>query len=48
MNTVVRTVGSVIGSQVAVTLLASDTIGRTSIPAKSLHRHRCGSAPARP
>ena len=35
MNTVVRTVGSVIGSQVAVTLLASDTIGRTSIPAES-------------
>ena len=35
MNTVVRTVGSVIGSQVAVTLLASHTIGRTSIPAES-------------
>lgn len=35
MNTVVRTVGSVIGSQVAVTLLASQTIGSTSIPAES-------------
>ena len=35
MNTVVRTVGSVIGSQAAVTLLASETIGRTSIPAES-------------
>ena len=35
MNTVVRTVGSVIGSQAAVTLLASDVIAGTSIPAES-------------
>lgn len=35
MNTVVRTVGSVIGSQVAVTLLASKTIAGTSIPSES-------------
>ena len=35
MNTVVRTVGSVIGSQAAVTLLASDVIEGTSIPAES-------------
>jgi MFS family permease len=35
MNTVVRTVGSVIGSQVAVTLLASKTITGTAIPAES-------------
>jgi MFS family permease len=35
MNTVVRTVGSVIGSQAAVTLLASRTIGDTAIPAES-------------
>lgn len=35
MNTVVRTVGSVIGSQAAVTLLASDVIAHTSIPAES-------------
>lgn len=35
MNTVVRTVGSVIGSQVAVTLLAGKTITGTSIPSES-------------
>lgn len=35
MNTVVRTVGSVIGSQVAVTLLASTTIAGTSIPSEA-------------
>jgi MFS family permease len=35
MNTVVRTVGSVIGSQAAVTLLASRTIGHTGVPAES-------------
>ena len=35
MNTVVRTVGSVIGSQAAVTLLASEVIGDSSVPAES-------------
>ena len=35
MNTVVRTVGSVIGSQAAVTLLASEVIAGTDIPAES-------------
>jgi MFS family permease len=35
MNTVVRTVGSVIGAQAAVTLLASETIPGTAIPAES-------------
>ena len=35
MNTVVRTVGSAIGAQVAVTLLAAQTIAGTSIPAES-------------
>jgi EmrB/QacA subfamily drug resistance transporter len=35
MNTVVRTVGSAIGAQVAVTLLAVQTIGGTAIPAES-------------
>lgn len=35
MNTVVRTVGSAIGAQVALTLIASDTIAGTQIPAES-------------
>ena len=35
MNTVVRTVGSVIGSQVAVTLLATERIAGTNVPAES-------------
>ena len=35
MNTVVRTVGSAIGAQVAVTLLAVQTIAGTAIPAES-------------
>ncbi|MGE3139263.1 MAG: MFS transporter [Thermoleophilia bacterium] len=35
MNTVVRTVGSAIGAQAAITLLASDTIAGTDIPAES-------------
>ena len=35
MNTVIRTVGSAIGAQVAITLLASRTIPGTSIPAES-------------
>lgn len=35
MNTVIRTVGSAIGAQVAITLLASRTIGDTQIPAES-------------
>ena len=35
MNTVVRTVGSVIGSQVAVTLIASETIAGTSVPSEA-------------
>ncbi len=35
MNTVVRTVGSAIGAQAAITLLASDTIPGTEIPAES-------------
>jgi EmrB/QacA subfamily drug resistance transporter len=35
MNTVVRMVGSVIGGQVAATLLTARTIGGTSIPAES-------------
>ena len=35
MNTVVRTVGSAIGAQAAVTLLASKTIAGTDIPAES-------------
>jgi MFS family permease len=35
MNTVVRTVGSVIGSQAAVTLLASEHIAGTQVPAES-------------
>ena len=35
MNTVVRMVGSVIGGQVAATLLTARTIGDTSIPAES-------------
>ncbi|WP_217912936.1 MFS transporter [Miltoncostaea marina] len=34
MNTVVRTVGSAIGAQAAVTLIASDTIAGTDIPAE--------------
>ncbi|WP_217924010.1 MFS transporter [Miltoncostaea oceani] len=34
MNTVVRTVGSAIGAQAAITLLASDTIAGTDIPAE--------------
>lgn len=34
MNTVVRTVGSAIGAQTAITLLASDTIAGTDIPAE--------------
>lgn len=35
MNTVVRTVGSAIGAQVAVTLLAAQTLAGTAIPAES-------------
>ena len=35
MNTVVRTVGSAIGAQVAITLLAAQTIAGTAIPAES-------------
>lgn len=35
MNTVIRTVGSAIGAQVAITLLASRTIPGTEIPAES-------------
>ncbi len=35
MNTVVRTVGSVIGSQAAVTLIASNTIPGTSVPSEA-------------
>ncbi len=35
MNTVVRTVGSAIGAQAAITLLAADTIAGTDIPAES-------------
>jgi hypothetical protein len=35
MNTVVRTIGSAIGAQVAVTLLAAQTIAGTGIPAES-------------
>ena len=35
MNTVVRMVGSVIGGQVAATLLTTETIGGSSIPAES-------------
>ena len=35
MNTVVRTVGSVIGSQAAVTLIASKTIAGTSVPSEA-------------
>lgn len=35
MNTVVRTIGSAIGAQAAITLLASDTIPGTDIPAES-------------
>jgi hypothetical protein len=35
MNTVVRTVGSAIGAQVAVTLLAAQTIAGTALPAES-------------
>jgi EmrB/QacA subfamily drug resistance transporter len=35
MNTVVRTLGSVIGSQVAVTLLATEVIAGTDVPAES-------------
>ncbi|MGD9694194.1 MAG: MFS transporter [Thermoleophilia bacterium] len=35
MNTVVRTVGSAIGAQAAITLLATDTIGGTGVPAES-------------
>jgi hypothetical protein len=34
MNTVVRTVGSVIGTQAAVTLLASDRLPGTAVPAE--------------
>jgi hypothetical protein len=35
MNTVVRTVGSAIGAQVAVTLLAARTLAGTEVPAES-------------
>jgi MFS family permease len=35
MNTVVRTVGSAIGAQAAIALLAGDTIAGTSVPAES-------------
>ncbi len=35
MNTVIRTVGSAIGAQVAITLLSSRTIGATQVPAES-------------
>jgi hypothetical protein len=35
MNTVMRTVGGVIGGQVGAALLTSDTIGRTHVPAES-------------
>lgn len=35
MNTVIRTVGSAIGAQVAITLLASRTVTGTDIPAES-------------
>jgi hypothetical protein len=35
MNTVMRTIGGVIGGQVGAALLTSDTIGRTHIPAES-------------
>ena len=34
MNTVVRTVGSAIGAQAAITLIASETIAGTSVPAE--------------
>jgi EmrB/QacA subfamily drug resistance transporter len=37
MNTVMRTIGGVIGGQVAATLLTVDTIGNTSIPAESAY-----------
>jgi MFS family permease len=35
MNTVVRTIGSVVGGQVAAALLTAQTIGASSIPAES-------------
>jgi hypothetical protein len=35
MNTVMRTVGGVIGGQVGAAILTADTIGRTQIPAES-------------
>ena len=35
MNTVMRTVGGVVGGQVGAALLTAQTIGNTSVPAES-------------
>ena len=35
MNTVMRTVGAVIGGQVGAAIVSADTIGRSSVPAES-------------
>jgi hypothetical protein len=35
MNTVLRTIGGVVGGQMGAAILESDTIGRSAIPAES-------------